>query len=60
MGSALIDGQSVIKQIGYLQKDTAELLKNENDLKVGSASVSLPYEGKPLVLKISILTKSNK
>ncbi len=55
MGSAIVDGKTVVKHIGYVQKETAAKLKKIDSINVGSASVSIPVEGRPLVLKILIV-----
>ncbi len=58
MGSALVNGQTVQSQLGYLSTDTAKLYKDEPELKVGNASVKLPYDGKYFSLKVQILERS--
>jgi hypothetical protein len=55
IGSAIVNGKTVVKHIGYVQKETAAKLKKIDSINVGSASVSIPVEGRPLVLKILIV-----
>jgi len=55
MCSATVDGNALVKQIGYVQKNTAAALKGIEDIEIGSASVSFPTNSQPLILKILIV-----
>lgn len=57
MGAAVVNGTRNVRYLGHLSKETAFLLKNEKNLKAGSASVLLPTYGCRFVLKIQILIR---
>lgn len=58
MGSATIDGELIEKQLGYVPKDNAEELKNEDELDASPACVFLPHEGRNYGLRIAVLIPS--
>ncbi len=60
MGSAIIDGETVVKQLGYLSKHTSLQLKDEEDLEARPYSVYLPVSGHSYGLRIRILVRSQK
>jgi hypothetical protein len=55
MCSASVNGNTVIKHLGYVSKETAANLKGIDPIEIGSASVSLPIEGRVFVLNILIV-----
>ena len=44
MGSATVDGEQMTGQLGYLSKETAQILQDEEEIDVRPESVYLPYE----------------
>ena len=45
MGFATVNGQPMVKQLGYVSKETAKSLKDEIDLDARPRIVYLPYDG---------------
>jgi hypothetical protein len=60
MGSAMIDGQLVTEQLGFLSKHTAQQLKDEQELDARPYSVYLPVHGHEYGLRISVLVRSKR
>ena len=60
MGSAKIDGKTVVEQLGFLSKHTAQQLKNEQELDARPYSVYLPVHGHKYGLRISVLVRSKQ
>lgn len=58
IGSATVDGKKRTQPLGYLSKETALLLKDEQDLDARPHSVWLPYEDKAYGLRIKVLVRS--
>lgn len=58
MGKATVDGNNVIEQLGYLSKETAECLKDEQELEARPYSVYLPNEERSYGLRIRVLVRS--
>jgi hypothetical protein len=58
MGSATVNGQSMLKQLGYLSKETAKSLEDEIDLDARPRIVYLPYEERNYGLRIQVLVRS--
>ncbi|MFH2219416.1 MAG: HIRAN domain-containing protein [Pseudomonadota bacterium] len=58
MGSTTIEEKSIVRQLGYLSKETAEALKNEKEIDAKPYSVFLPYKDRSYGLKIRILVRS--
>ncbi len=58
MCSATIDGSKMTRHLGYVQKETAAVLKGVDDIDVGSVSISFPTGTHPLILKIQIVYTS--
>ena len=59
MGTAMIDGSSIVVHLGDLSKETAFLLKDEQELKAGSASILLPTDKTGFSLNVQILERSS-
>jgi len=57
MGSATVEGQLMTAQLGYLSKETAELLKDEEELDARPRLAELPYEDKYSGLSITVLVR---
>ncbi|SDB61028.1 hypothetical protein SAMN05660653_03161 [Desulfonatronum thiosulfatophilum] len=60
MGSAMIDGNLIVEQLGFLSKDISKDLKDENELDARPHSVYLPVQGNNYGLRINILTRSQR
>jgi len=60
MGSAVIDGQRVYRDFGYLAAETAKEYAGKAELQVGDASVLLPFNGRPFSLRLQVLERSHK
>jgi len=58
MGSATVDEQPMIRQMGYLSKETAKMLKDEEDIDARPYSVYLPYEDRSYGLRVRVLIRS--
>jgi hypothetical protein len=60
MASATVEGRSMVRQLGYLPKETAGKLKDEKDINARLHSVFLPYEKKKYGLRVRVLVRSAK
>ena len=60
MALATVDGNKISDQLGYLSKDTAIMLKDEDDIDARPYSVYLPYKDKSLKLFIRVLIRSSR
>ncbi|MCK4824657.1 hypothetical protein KA005_53390, partial [bacterium] len=58
MGSATVDGEPMIRQLGYLSKETAKMLKDEEDIDARPYSVYLPYQDRSYGLRVRVLIRS--
>jgi len=58
MGFATVNGQPMVKQLGYVSKETAKSLKDEIDLDARPRIVYLPYEERNYGLRIQVLVRS--
>ena len=56
MASATVDGEQRIRQLGYIPKDLAEMMKDERELDARPHCAYLPYQGRELDLKIRVLS----
>jgi hypothetical protein len=56
MASATVDGEQRIRQLGYIPKDLAELMKDEKELDARPHCAYLPTPGRDLNLKIRVLS----
>ena len=59
MGFATVNGQPMVKQLGYVSKETAKSLKDEIDLDARPRIVYLPYEERNYGLRIQLLVRSS-
>jgi len=60
MASAMIDGKTVIEELGLLSKYTAQQLKDEQELDARPYSVHLPTQDHKYGLCISVLVRSKR
>jgi len=60
MASAKIGGKKVVEQLGFLSKQTAQQLKDEEELDARPYSVYLPVQGYKYGLCISVLIRSKQ
>lgn len=58
MASATVDEEPMIRQLGYLSKETAKMLKDEEELDARAYSVYLPYEDRLYGLRVRVLVRS--
>ncbi|EDY80761.1 hypothetical protein VDG1235_378 [Verrucomicrobiia bacterium DG1235] len=58
IGKATVDGSLVVEQLGFLSREVAEELKDEEELSCRPISVYLPYEGSRFGLKVTVLVRS--
>jgi hypothetical protein len=58
MGSATVEGEPLTGQLGYLSKETAELLKDEEELDARPRTVNLPSEDRYYGLSVTVLVRS--
>jgi hypothetical protein len=58
MGSATVNGQNMVRNLGYLSKETAEKLKEEEEIDLRPYSVYLPYQDRHYGLRVRILVRS--
>jgi hypothetical protein len=56
MASATVDGEQRIRQLGYIPKDLAELMKDEKELDARPHCAYLPIPGRDLDFKIRVLS----
>jgi len=57
MGSATVGGKRTTRQLGYLSKETAALLKDEEELDARPRITELPYEDRYSGLSITVLVR---
>lgn len=60
MGSATINSEQTIYQLGYLSKETSWLLRNEEEIDFRPNTVYLPYQNCSYGLTIKILVRSQR
>lgn len=58
MGSATVDGEKMVAQLGYIPKEIAQELSNEKEIDARPQTVWLPYEDRQYGLRIKILVRS--
>jgi hypothetical protein len=58
MGSATVNGASVVEQLGFLAKETARSLKDEAEIDARPYSVYLPHGEHRFGLRVQVLTRS--
>ncbi|MFC1515499.1 HIRAN domain-containing protein [Thermodesulfobacteriota bacterium] len=58
MGFTTVEEKSMVRQLGYLSKETAEALKNEKEIDARPYSVFLPYKDRSYDLKVRVLVRS--
>jgi hypothetical protein len=58
IGSATVDGEPMTEQLGYLPKETAQKLQDEEELDAKPKSVYLPQGDRNYGLKIMVLVRS--
>ena len=58
MGKATVDGNITVEQLGYLSKETAANLKEEQELEARPYSVYFPHEEISFGLRIRVLVRS--
>lgn len=58
MGKATVNGSMMIEQLGFLSRETAYELKDEEELACRPSSVYLPYQGSSFGLKLRVLVRS--
>ena len=60
MGVATVNGEKTNKHIGYIPKDVAGLLKDEEEIDARPYSVYLPHRGRTFGLNVRVLVRSNR
>ena len=60
MSSAMINGKTIVEQLGFLSEYTAQQLKDEKELDARPYSVYLPGHDVEFGLRISILVRSKR
>ena len=58
MGSATVEGEKMVNQLGYVPKEIARELSKEQEIEARPHSVYLPYEDTRYGLRINILVRS--
>jgi hypothetical protein len=60
MGSATVENEKIIHQLGYIPKEVSEQLANEKEIDATPHSVYIPYADKPnqYGLRINVLVRS--
>ena len=58
MASATVNMELIMRQLGYLSRETAKMLENEQEIDARAYSVYLPYEDRPYGLRVSVLVRS--
>ena len=58
MGSATVDGEKMVAQLGYLPKEIAQELSNEKEIDARPHMVYLPYGDRRYGLRVNILVRS--